>query len=31
MTNREQFLKKHNLPLDTSLSLKEIAKMYGLI
>jgi len=27
MTNREQFLKKHNLPKDTSLSLMEISKL----
>lgn len=27
MTNREQFLKKHKLPFDTHLSLKEIAKL----
>lgn len=26
-THRESFLKKHNLPLDTSLSLKEISKL----
>lgn len=26
-TNREQFLKKHGLPLDTSLSLNEISKL----
>lgn len=30
LTNREQFLKKHKLPLDTSLSLKEIAKLSGM-
>lgn len=29
-TNREQFLRKHNLPLDTSLSLKEIADLSGM-
>jgi hypothetical protein len=26
-TNREKFLKKHNLPADTSLSLLEISKL----
>jgi len=26
-TNREQFLRKHNLPSDTSLSLMEISKL----
>ena len=26
-TNREKFLKKHNLPMDTSLSLNEISKL----
>ena len=26
-TNRERFLKRHNLPADTSLSLKEIADL----
>jgi hypothetical protein len=29
MTNREQFLKKHKLPKDTSLSLMEISKLSG--
>lgn len=29
-TNREKFLKRHNLPKDTSLSLKEIAKLSGM-
>jgi hypothetical protein len=28
-THRERFLKKHNLPLDTSLSLEEISKLSG--
>lgn len=27
MTNKERFLKKHNLPKDTSLSLREISKL----
>ena len=27
ITNREKFLKKHNLPADTSLSLLEISKL----
>ena len=27
MTNKEEFLKKHNLPKDTSLSLQEISKV----
>ena len=27
LTNREQFLKKHNLPKDTHLSLSEISKL----
>lgn len=27
MTNREDFLKKHNLPKDTHLSLQEISKL----
>ena len=26
-TNREKFLKKHSLPMDTSLSLNEISKL----
>lgn len=26
-TNRERFLKKHNLPMDTHLSLNEISKL----
>lgn len=30
LTNREKFLKKHNLPKDTSLSLKEIAELSGM-
>jgi len=30
MTNREQFLKKHKLPKDTSLSLIEISKLSGM-
>jgi cellulose synthase/poly-beta-1,6-N-acetylglucosamine synthase-like glycosyltransferase len=30
MTNREQFLKKHNLPKDTSLSLMQISKLSGM-
>lgn len=29
-TNREAFLKKHNLPESTSLSLPEIAKLSGM-
>lgn len=29
-TNRELFLRKHNLPADTSLSLKEIADLSGM-
>lgn len=29
-TNREKFLKKHKLPKDTSLSLKEIAELSGM-
>lgn len=27
LTNRERFFKKHNIPLDKSLSLKEIASL----
>ena len=30
LTNRERFLKKHNLPTDTSLSLMEISKLSGM-
>lgn len=30
MTNREAFLRKHNLPKDTSLSLPEIASYSGM-
>jgi hypothetical protein len=30
MTNREEFLKKHDLPKDTHLSLQEIAKLSGM-
>ena len=30
MTNREAFLRKHKLPLDTSLSLMEISKLSGM-
>lgn len=30
LTNRELFLKRHNLPKDTSLSLKEIADLSGM-
>lgn len=30
MTNREDFLKKHNLPKDTNLSLQEISKLSGM-
>ena len=30
MTNRTDFLKKHNLPKDTSLSLMEISKLSGM-
>jgi hypothetical protein len=29
-TNREKFLKKHNLPMDESLSLMEISKLSGM-
>lgn len=29
-TNRERFLKRHNLPADTSLSLREIADLSGM-
>ena len=29
-TNRERFLKKHGLPRDTSLDLKEISKLSGM-
>ena len=29
-TNREKFYKKHNLPLDTSLSLLQISKLSGM-
>lgn len=29
MTHRERFLKKHGLPLDTQLSLPEIAELSG--
>lgn len=29
-TNREKFLKKHKLPKDTSLSLKEISELSGM-
>jgi hypothetical protein len=29
-TNRERFLKKHKLPMDTSLSLKEISTLSGM-
>jgi hypothetical protein len=29
-TNRERFLKRHNLPRDTSLSLHEIASLSGM-
>jgi len=29
MTNREEFLKKHGLPSNRSLSLKEISKLSG--
>jgi hypothetical protein len=29
-TNREKFLKRHNLPRDTSLSLQEIASLSGM-
>ena len=29
-TNRERFLRKHKLPADTSLSLKEIADLSGM-
>lgn len=29
-TNREKFLKRHNLPKDTSLSLQEISKLSGM-
>lgn len=29
-TNREAFLRKHNLPRDTSLSLKEVAQLSGM-
>lgn len=30
LTNRERFLKKHNLSKDTSLSLQEISKLSGM-
>ena len=30
MTNKEAFLKKHNLPEDTTLSLREISKLSGM-
>lgn len=30
LTNREKFLKRHNLSRDTSLSLKEIAELSGM-
>jgi hypothetical protein len=30
MTNRERFLKKHGLPKDTSLDLKEISTLSGM-
>lgn len=30
MTNRERFLKKHGLPNDTSLDLKEISTLSGM-
>lgn len=30
MTNREKFLKRHNLSADTSLSLKDISKLSGM-
>lgn len=29
-TNRERFLAKHNLPADTSLSLREVAELSGM-
>ena len=29
-TNREKFLKRHNLPRDTSLSIEEIASLSGM-
>lgn len=29
-TNREKFLRRHNLPADTSLSLLEISKLSGM-
>ena len=30
VTNREKFLKKHGLPKDTSLSLREVADLSGM-
>lgn len=30
MTNRDAFLRKHKLPKDTSLSLKEVAELSGM-
>jgi hypothetical protein len=29
-TNRERFLRKHDLPLDTQLSLQEVSKLAGM-